>query len=56
MGEFGGDGRSSKTVLSLRICAVRSRSFLCAEGRFGLPCVGSAQAAQTGLGLYKAQQ
>ena len=54
-GEFGVNGRSSKTVLSLRIYAVRSRSFLCAEGRFGLPCGGSDQAAQAGLGLYRAQ-
>ena len=45
-----------KTVLSLRICAVRSRFFLCAEGRFGLPCGGSDQVAQAGLGLYRTQQ
>ena len=49
------DGRSSKTVLSLRICAVSSRSFLCAEGSFGLPCGDYDQAAQAGLGLYRAQ-
>ena len=52
---FGVDGRSSKTVLSLRIGAVRSQSFLYAEGSFGLPCGGYDQVAQAGLGLYRAQ-